>query len=91
MEFEFDPVKSETNLQKHQINFVDAQQLWTDQFAAVADARSESEPRFTLIAQWQGRIWTAFFTLRNDKIRLISVRRARQNEEILYHEGRTTR
>jgi uncharacterized DUF497 family protein len=29
MEFEFDPVKSETNLKKHQINFVDAQQLWS--------------------------------------------------------------
>ena len=90
MEFEFDPAKSGSILAKHQINFVEAQQLWTDQFAVVADARSDSEPRSALIARYQGRIWTVFFTQRAGKIRLISVRRARQNEEILYHEGRTT-
>lgn len=90
MDFEFDPVKSETNFNKHQINFVDAQQLWSDQFAAVIDARSDSEPRLALIAQLHGRIWTAFFTQRESKIRLISVRRARENEVKLYHEGRTT-
>ncbi len=87
MEFEFDLVKSETNLRKHGINFSDAQQLWADQFAAIVEARSDSEPRFALIALYRGKLWTAFFTERVGKTRLISVRRARENEERIYYES----
>ena len=91
MEFEFDPFKSEINLSKHGIDFIAAQELWNDQFAAIVDARSDSEPRLALIAGYDGRIWSAFYTERGSKVRLISVRRARNNEEAIYHEGRRTR
>jgi uncharacterized DUF497 family protein len=87
MGFEYDPVKSGANLTKHGIDFEEAQKLWTDQFAAVAKARSDTEPRFALIAQYQDKLWTAFYTEREGTIRLISVRRARENEERIYHEG----
>ncbi len=90
MEFEFDPAKSETNLIKHGIDFSEAQQLWTDQFAAVVDARSDTEARSAWIAQHKGQTWTAFYTEREGRIRLISVRRARANEERIYYEGRGT-
>jgi uncharacterized DUF497 family protein len=90
MAFEFDPVKSEANLRKHNIDFKEAQDLWNDQYAAIVDARSDSEPRSALIALHRGKIWTAFFTERFDKIRLISVRRARSQEEELYYESRRT-
>ena len=30
MEFEFDQIKSETNKQKHDIDFYEAQKLWDD-------------------------------------------------------------
>ena len=90
MEFEFDPVKSEANLRKHKINFKEAQDLWKDQYAAIVDARSDSEPRSALIALYRGKIWTAFFTERSPKIRLISVRRARNEEEEIYYESRRT-
>ncbi len=90
MDFEFDPVKSETNLRKHKIDFEEAQDLWKDQYAAIVDARSESEPRSALIAFHRGKIWTAFFTERSAKIRLISVRRARNEEEEIYYESRRT-
>ena len=49
MEFEFDPVKSEANLHKHKMDFKEAQNLWKDQYAAIVDARSDSEPRSALI------------------------------------------
>jgi uncharacterized DUF497 family protein len=91
MEFEFDPAKSETNLRKHGIDFRTAQELWKDQYAAILDARSESEPRFALIAYYRGKLWIAFFTERSTSIRLISVRRARTEEEEIYYEGRGTR
>lgn len=90
MEFEFDPVKSEANLRKHKIDFKEAQELWKDQYAAIVDARSDSEPRSALIAFHRGKIWTAFFTERSTNIRLISVRRARYEEEEIYYESRRT-
>jgi uncharacterized DUF497 family protein len=90
MEFEFDLAKSEVNLRKHKINFEEAQQLRNDKYAAVVDARSDSEPRQALIACYRGKIWIAFFTERATKIRLISVRRARVAEEEVYYESRRT-
>ncbi len=90
MQFEFDPAKSASNLAKHKIDFIEARKLWTDSFATVVDARSDTELRSALIAQLEGKIWTAFFTEREGKTRLISVRRARENEERIYYEGRGT-
>lgn len=60
MEFEVDTVKSETNLRKHKIDFKETQNLWKDQYAAIVDARSNSESRSALIAFYRGKIWTAF-------------------------------
>ena len=90
MEFEFDPAKSEANRIKHGIDFVKAQELWKDLYAVQIKAKSDSENRFALIARLDGRVWSVFFTERSSKIRIISARRSRPNEEDLYHEGRAT-
>ncbi len=90
MEFEFDSVKSEANLRKHKIDFKEARELWKDQYAALVDARCDSELRSALIAIHRGKIWTAFFTERSTNIRLISVRQARNEEEEIYYESRRT-
>ena len=90
MEFEFDPAKSEANRIKHGIDFVKAQELWKDLYAVQIEAKSEMETRFALIARLEGRVWSVFFTERSSKIRIISARRSRPNEEDLYHEGRAT-
>ena len=90
MEFEFDQAKSEANRLKHGIDFVQAQELWKDLYALQIQAKSETEPRFALIASMQGKVWSVFFTERNSKIRIISARRSRINEEDLYHDSRAT-
>ena len=90
MEFEFDQAKSEANLLKHGIDFVQAQELWKDLYALKIQAKSDTEPRFALIARVEGKVWSVFFTERGSKIRIISARRSRTNEENLYHEGRAT-
>ena len=90
MEFEFDQAKSEASRLKHGIDFVQAQELWKDLYALQIQAMSDTEPRFALIASMQGKVWSVFFTERNSKIRIISARRSRTNEEDLYHEGRAT-
>ncbi|MCL4864781.1 MAG: BrnT family toxin, partial [Gemmatimonadales bacterium] len=42
------------------------------------------EPRWVVIGRIEGRIWAAVITERSAVIRLISVRRARQEEVALY-------
>ena len=88
MRFEFDPRKSKRNKEKHGIDFVEAQRLWKDENRLEIEARSDDEPRRALIALTEGKLWSAFFTYRGEqRIRLISVRRAREKEEQLYYEG----
>lgn len=84
MEFEFDPRKSAANEKKHGIDFVAAQQLWNDPDAIGFPARSDDEERFALLAKLKSRLWVAFYTLRANRIRLISVRRARTGEKKFY-------
>ena len=83
--FEFEAIKSDAILVKHGIDFIEAQALWEDPQAVVIKARSDSEARFALIASCKDRVWSAFYTERENKVRIISVRRARTNEERLYY------
>lgn len=86
MDFEFEPVQSASNLVKHGIDFTEAQQLWLDQNRLEVRARTQDEPRWLPIASHNGRFWSAVFTYRPDRIRIISVRRARQKEITLYED-----
>ena len=86
MEFEFDPAKSESNLRKHGIDFVEAQQLWQDPNAQVFPVFHPVEDRFILLAKYLNKLWAAVFTPRENHTRIISVRRARKNEERHYYE-----
>lgn len=88
MQFEFDPRKSKKNKEKHGLDFVEAQKLWEDEDRLEIEARSDDEPRLALIATAEGKLWSAFFTYRGEqRVQLISVRRAREKEEQLYYEG----
>jgi uncharacterized DUF497 family protein len=80
MRFEYDPQKSEANRAKHGIDFEQATALWSDPFLLEAPALTEDEPRFVAIGRIDGRHWTAVFTWREDRVRLISVRRSRRKE-----------
>jgi uncharacterized DUF497 family protein len=52
----------------------------------VIPARTMDEPRHLLIAKLAEKHWSAVFTQRHDKIRIISVRRSR-NEEVDIYES----
>jgi uncharacterized protein len=86
MRFEFDASKSNANLIKHGIDFEMAQDLWRDVEGLVIPSRYPKEPRKLLIAQREGKFWTAIFMERGDAARIISVRRSRDNERSLYYE-----
>jgi len=84
MEFEFDPQKSGVNKGKHGIDFVEAQLLWQDPDRIEIPARTEDEPRTLVIGKISGKYWSGIITYRGDRIRIISVRRSREEEIALY-------
>jgi len=86
--FEFDPNKSEANKLKHGIDFYMARRLWKDPRRIEIPARWVEEPRFLIIACMDKDIWSAIYTIRNKRIRIISVRKARDNEKEIYHSSR---
>lgn len=84
MVFEFDEDKSHANRQKHGIDFVEAQRLWSDEDLIVAAARSDDELRYLAVGLIDDLHWAAVYTVRRNVIRIISVRRARRQERIDY-------
>ena len=86
MEVEFDQSKSTSNKKKHGIDFVEAQELWDDPDRIEIPARATDEPRFVVIGKIAGKHWSVVITRRNERIRIISVRRSSE-EEIELYEG----
>lgn len=86
-QFEYDENKSNANFEKHGIDFIQAQRLWDDVNCLAIEAHSDAEIRFALIATIDGKHWTAIYTLRSEKIRIISVRRSREDEKEIYNNG----
>ncbi len=84
MLFEFDEQKSRVNKAKHGIDFVEAQRLWLDEMLIEFAARTQDEPRYVVIGLIDDKHWSAIVTYRDNKIRLISVRRSRDKEVALY-------
>jgi len=89
MEFEYDPTKNVGNKPKHGIDFDEAKSLWEDADRLVFPARSDSELRFAMMGRIRDMVWVVFFTVRQQRIRIISVRPARPNEREEYESRRT--
>ncbi len=84
-EFEWDQLKSVVNREKHGISLEEACALWDGPVLEVRSHYSQ-ESRRLAIGRIAGRFWTAVFTWRGKKIRLISVRRSREKERKAYDE-----
>jgi hypothetical protein len=84
MDFEFDESKSHANKVKHGINFVEAQALWEDADLLEIPVRTEDEPRSVVVGRIGEKHWSAIVTRRDQRVRIISVRRSRKEERELY-------
>jgi uncharacterized DUF497 family protein len=82
--FEFDEAKSQSNLSKHGIDFIEAQLLWLDSDLLEIPAKTVDEPRYLMVGKIGNKHWSAVVTYRSDNIRIISVRRSRAEEIELY-------
>ncbi len=84
MAFEFDEQKSISNKIKHGIDFIEAQNLWKDPDRIEIPAKNLDEPRYMIIGRIGMNIWSAIYTIREINYRIISVRKARENEKEIY-------
>jgi len=86
--FEYHEPKSSSNNDKHGIDFEEAQQIWGDRKRVeIPSSVTEDEKRFIVIGKIGAKHWSAVITYRNDIIRIISVRRARDKEVKVYESG----
>jgi hypothetical protein len=86
--FEYDENKSQSNLAKHGINFIEAQKLWDDPNLLEIPAKTQDEQRFMVVGKINNKNWSGVITYRDQNIRLISVRRSRKEEVDLYESSR---
>ncbi len=87
MTIEFDPEKAKSNLKKHGVSFAHAEQALRDPMAlTIEDPDAEDEQRFiTLGADALGRVLVVVHTLREERSRLISARKASPEEAQDYY------
>ena len=87
-DFEWDDAKADANLTRHGVSFEQARKAFDDPFAIdfVDDREDYGEPRLILLAMVESRLLVVAYTLRNDKVRIISAREAEPHERRRYHE-----
>jgi uncharacterized protein len=84
LEFEWHNAKAEANLQAHGVDFDLAKTVFRDPFAVerLDDREDYGEERFVIIGAAEGNVVLfVAYTEREDRIRIISARRATQNEQ----------
>jgi hypothetical protein len=89
--FEWDDRKAAVNHARHGVSFEAARKVFKD-IAAIdqLDDRDDyGEERFTLLGMSDGRLLLVAYTLRDDRIRIISARGAEPYEHRIYHEEGT--
>jgi uncharacterized DUF497 family protein len=84
MPFEYDPKKSRSNRDKHGIDFEKAQAIWDDANYLEIPAKTVDELRWLVIGKIGDKCFSAVITYRGENIRIISVRRSRDEEVELY-------
>lgn len=84
MEFEWDPAKQRSVLEVRGIDFVDAHLLFDGRLLITNPAHRPGEERWLSIGEIEGRLIAVVWTWREDRIRIITMRRARDEEKIKY-------
>ncbi len=87
MRFEFDAAKDEANRRKHGVALLFGAQIFDDVDAAVIPTLrvGDEEERFKAVGLVAGKLWTAIHVWRDERVRLISVRRSNANEQRIYN------
>jgi len=85
--FEWYPPKAQSNLEKHKVSFQEASTIFADKNILELPDRehSENELRYIGVGRSdQGRLLFVNFTVRSDRVRIISARQTRSWERTEY-------
>jgi uncharacterized protein len=87
-DFEWDDAKAAANLARHGVGFEAARLAFSDGFAvAREDPRQDyGEDRFILLGMANNLLLQVAYTMRQDRVRIISARLAEPRERRRYHE-----
>jgi uncharacterized protein len=90
LDVEWDPEKAAANLCTHGVDFADAVGAFEDVHAlSREDPQAHGEQRFVTVGMdFLGRVLTIVYTYREDRIHLISARRAARRERATYERKR---
>jgi uncharacterized protein len=87
MRFEWDEAKRRSNIAKHGIDFLRARSIFDGRPYLELDSPRGAEKRFLRVATFEGRFIAVAWTLRGEGVvRMISARRARNEEERAYRQ-----
>ena len=91
-EFEWDDDKAALNWRNHAVSFEMARGAFRDAFAVewVDQRHGGYEERFNLLAVVEERLLHVTYTTRDDRIRIISARKAEPHERRRYHNENQT-
>jgi uncharacterized DUF497 family protein len=85
MELEWNEEKRQQNLRERGIDFADAVRFELGNAVTEQDRRFDyGEPRFVSIGYLDGRLHVFCWTVRSDKLRVISLRKANEREQKKY-------
>ena len=88
MNYEWDQVKALANLRKHGVDFADAVGVFDDPLAFSMPDATPHELRHTALGMdFLGRTLIVIYTYRDERIRLVSARRATTAERRTYEQG----
>jgi uncharacterized protein len=86
VEFEWDEAKRESNIGKHGIDFRDVRPLFDGRSVLRYESHRAGEQRTLSVGQVDTVIYAVASTLRDGRVRIISARRASQDERRAYRE-----
>lgn len=87
-EFEWNSEKAEANIIKHGISFEESAEVFFDPFYQTGDATRNDETREFIIGySLNYRLLLVVFIERNQRIRIISARKATSYEQKLYEQS----
>ena len=90
MTYEWDPAKAAANVKKHHVSFEEAASVFLDAAALTfwdPDHSTGEDREITIGRSAQQRILFVAHAARDDRIRIISARRATSRERRQYEEG----
>ncbi len=88
MDFESDENKRQTNLAKHGIDFVRAKEIWEGPVLEIPSPQTHhNEERYSALGAVDGEVIAVVFTWRRWIRRIISARKARNNEKAFYENA----